>query len=145
MNERVTLTVKDGMLAGKHFAFCEPRVYRIGRAEECELHLPSGFEFCTVSRRHCQVEVSESGVRLRDLGSKNGTFVNGLRIGRPAGAAEAFQELSRPPADFELRDGDELRVADVTFLVEVASTHQDGDWSTAEEHNAFALHQPCLN
>ncbi|MFN8570658.1 MAG: adenylate/guanylate cyclase domain-containing protein [Gemmatimonadaceae bacterium] len=34
----------------------------------------------TVSRRHAEVAVESSGVTLRDLGSSNGTFVNGNRI-----------------------------------------------------------------
>jgi two-component system NtrC family sensor kinase len=37
----------------------------------------------TISRRHAEMQRSESGWTLRDLGSANGTFVNGGRIGRP--------------------------------------------------------------
>ncbi len=33
-----------------------------------------------VSRYHCQIEADPSGYRLRDLGSKNGTFVSGLKV-----------------------------------------------------------------
>jgi adenylate cyclase len=34
----------------------------------------------TISRRHAEVECSDGGVMIRDLGSSNGTFVNGTRI-----------------------------------------------------------------
>jgi adenylate cyclase len=34
----------------------------------------------TISRRHAEVECAESGVTIRDLGSSNGTFVNGTRV-----------------------------------------------------------------
>ncbi len=34
----------------------------------------------TVSRRHAEVLVSDAGVEVRDLGSANGTYVNGRRI-----------------------------------------------------------------
>ncbi len=44
----------------------------------------SGVDFCLpslcVSRRHCILDWSEDGWNLRDLDSKNGTFVNGFRI-----------------------------------------------------------------
>ena len=34
----------------------------------------------TVSRKHAEISLADSGVRVRDLGSSNGTFVNGTRI-----------------------------------------------------------------
>jgi transcriptional regulator with AAA-type ATPase domain len=34
----------------------------------------------TVSARHCRIEPGESGVVIRDLGSRNGTYVNGVRV-----------------------------------------------------------------
>jgi two-component system response regulator GlrR len=48
----------------------------IGSSPECDLvcALPQ------VSRRHCQLSLGEMGVLLEDLGSKNGTFVNGVRV-----------------------------------------------------------------
>ncbi len=48
----------------------------LGRGGDCELQLLSPL----VSSRHAQIEVTAAGPRLRDLGSKNGTKVNGLRI-----------------------------------------------------------------
>jgi pSer/pThr/pTyr-binding forkhead associated (FHA) protein len=52
----------------------------IGRAEDCDLRIESDF----VSRYHCILLLDEYSLRLRDLGSKNGTFVNGCRIGTNA-------------------------------------------------------------
>src|SRR5688500_12228926 len=34
----------------------------------------------SVSGSHCQVIVSDGSVRLRDVGSTNGTFINGARV-----------------------------------------------------------------
>src|SRR5215510_10926676 len=34
----------------------------------------------TISRRHAEVDCTETGVTVRDLGSSNGTFVNGTRV-----------------------------------------------------------------
>lgn len=45
----------------------------IGRDESCELRLPDP----NVSRRHARLEAGPSGVRVRDLGSTNGTSVDG--------------------------------------------------------------------
>ncbi len=48
----------------------------IGSAPDCDLCIPDA----TVSRRHAEVELSPEGVRIRDLGSRNGTFYLGHRF-----------------------------------------------------------------
>lgn len=55
-----------------------PGSYIVGRKPECDVTIPDR----TVSSRHARIEVGESGgpIRLVDLGSKNGTSVNGLRV-----------------------------------------------------------------
>lgn len=48
----------------------------VGSADECDLVLARP----GVSRRHCEVVRSRLGWRVRDLGSTNGTYVNGRRV-----------------------------------------------------------------
>src|SRR5262249_34661741 len=48
----------------------------VGRAPTCDIPIIDP----TISRRHAEVECGEGGVTIRDLGSSNGTFVNGTRI-----------------------------------------------------------------
>jgi transcriptional regulator with GAF, ATPase, and Fis domain len=49
---------------------------RVGTAEDNDLVLRDD----TVSRRHCEIESSREGVRVRDVGSTNGVFLGGVRI-----------------------------------------------------------------
>jgi len=51
----------------------------IGRSAPAEVIL----EGSTVSRRHCRLERQGDSIMLSDLGSTNGTYVNGERIGSP--------------------------------------------------------------
>jgi pSer/pThr/pTyr-binding forkhead associated (FHA) protein len=48
----------------------------LGRQAECDLQLTEGH----ASRRHAKLSVAPDGVWLEDLGSANGTFVNGAKI-----------------------------------------------------------------
>ena len=52
------------------------RKFLIGREQDCQLRPNSEM----VSRHHCVFSVDDYSVRLRDLGSTNGTLVNGERI-----------------------------------------------------------------
>jgi hypothetical protein len=75
-------------------------VNRLGRS--------SGNDFMiqheTLSRFHCEVEVMEQGLTVRDMDSSNGTFVNGDPVVRPT----------------PLRNGDLLRLGEVTLEVKDA-------------------------
>jgi pSer/pThr/pTyr-binding forkhead associated (FHA) protein len=51
----------------------------IGRDASADVHLDNR----ALSRRHAQVEKRGAGIWIRDLGSQNGTFVNGERISAP--------------------------------------------------------------
>jgi pSer/pThr/pTyr-binding forkhead associated (FHA) protein len=69
----------------------------IGRSSECGLILASE----AVSRRHAELEVSGSTVHVRDLGSRNGTFIN-----------------DEPVAESAVSIGDRLKFGLPTFLLQ---------------------------
>lgn len=48
----------------------------IGRSKECALRAGSD----AISRKHCELRQGDAGVSVRDLGSRNGTYVNGAKI-----------------------------------------------------------------
>src|SRR5579863_9010656 len=72
------VTVDDGPDRGRVLAVDDnsPGHVYIGVAAACELRLTDR----AVSRRHLAVELSETWIRVQDLASTNGTFVNGVRI-----------------------------------------------------------------
>ncbi len=87
------LVVYKGALAGSRWPVRGEPI-TLGRAQDCELVLPER----QISRYHARIEQDEAGFIIRDLGSKNGTFVNGEAVrGQPC----------------RLRDGDEIQLADV--------------------------------
>jgi pSer/pThr/pTyr-binding forkhead associated (FHA) protein len=66
------LIVATGKSAGRAIAVKRDKLL-IGRAEECDVRPLSE----DVSRRHCAIHVGPEEVWVEDLGSRNGTFVNG--------------------------------------------------------------------
>ena len=77
----------------------DPLPFVIGRHEECHLQLASR----TVSRRHCQLELQDEQLFVRDLGSRNPTRLNNEKL-----------EPSSPEAIWH---GDLIRVGKISFRV----------------------------
>lgn len=115
MSARITLTVVAGRLTGTEYVFERPAVLIVGRGRDCDLRVPDDGEHLTVSRHHCLLFVDTPDVAVRDCGSRNGTYLNGVRIGGRAVAAPA----GTPGPEWPLRDGDLLQVGDLAFRVGV--------------------------
>lgn len=73
----VTLRVVAGPQTGRVFTFEQHDTFLIGRSEDSHFCLPQDRFF---SRHHCILEIAPPQIFLRDLGSTNGTFVNGIRV-----------------------------------------------------------------
>jgi adenylate cyclase len=58
------------------FELANDHAYVVGRAVTSEIPIFDP----TISRRHAELRVSAGGVQVKDLGSSNGTFINGARI-----------------------------------------------------------------
>lgn len=67
----------------RHFALRSSTI-SVGRRSDCDLHLP----LMGVSGKHAEITPMASGLEIRDLGSTNGTFVNGVQITDRATARE---------------------------------------------------------
>jgi tRNA A-37 threonylcarbamoyl transferase component Bud32 len=88
---RCRLMVRNGPLAGQCYTLHQDTT-TIGRTAGNDIIVPDP----TVSRRHARLVFHGGQWYLEDLDSSNGTFVNGVRIARPA----------------PLLEGDELRLGD---------------------------------
>jgi pSer/pThr/pTyr-binding forkhead associated (FHA) protein len=71
----------------------------VGRDRRCDVRIGS----CRVSKRHCCLTRNGDGVLVRDLGSTNGTRINGRQVGEGV-----------------LRPGDELWIGFCRYLLEVS-------------------------
>src|SRR5215470_7971198 len=81
---------------------------RVGRHESAEVMLDDA----SVSRAHAEIVPSERGWRLRDLGSTNGSFLNGNRLGK---------------GDWPLQERDLLEFGEFTLVVDAIRQGDDVD------------------
>ncbi len=119
MPATVTLKVTQGKLAGQEFKYSGREVVMVGRGLDCNPRLPDDDAHRSISRNHCLLDINAPDIRIRDFGSLNGTFVNNVKIGqRKAGAARDQTDVSDFP-EYDLKDGDEIKLGDTVFKVAV--------------------------
>ncbi|MCH7688312.1 MAG: FHA domain-containing protein, partial [Planctomycetes bacterium] len=86
------LVVREGRTWRDVFRLTPGKVTTVGRAPTNRIVV--GDDIC--SRNHCEIFQSESKWTLRDLGSRNGTLINGTRVA----------------GDWELQDGELIQIGD---------------------------------
>jgi pSer/pThr/pTyr-binding forkhead associated (FHA) protein len=70
----------------------------MGRREDCDFRIPLG----DISRKHCRLIKEDGVLKIEDLGSSNGTYINGKRV-----------------HDAELAPGDTVQIGPVVFVVQL--------------------------
>jgi eukaryotic-like serine/threonine-protein kinase len=75
---KVTLAVIGGPHKGQVFTFIGHDTFLVGRSKRAHFRLPAKDKF--FSRVHFLVEVNPPQCRLLDMGSRNGTYVNGQKV-----------------------------------------------------------------
>src|SRR4051812_38790682 len=154
---RLRLAVLSGPDQGREMVL-ERGTYLVGKAPGCALVLTDP----GVSRQHLELEVHANGIRVRDLGSTNGSFFGGARfaevtVGAGAGLTLGATELKLTPvaltgallpssADrFGGLLGTSLRMREVFAMLERVAPAEvgvliEGETGTGKELCAEALH-----
>jgi len=94
-----SLHVQSGKHAGKKVKLATGELI-IGRDEAARLRIASS----DVSRQHCKLVVTETSVTVYELGSRNGTFIDGVPIHKSQ-RLESGSTLSVGPMTFKLEGG----------------------------------------
>jgi pSer/pThr/pTyr-binding forkhead associated (FHA) protein len=118
MNVNLVLLKKNG----SHKFFPLPSsVTVIGRRHSCDLCIP----LMSVSRKHCQLNYDDGVLKIRDLGSRNGTYLNGKRIIDEA-VVQAGNSIGIGPLTFVLQiDGQPQTIAEPGSAVRSSPSQED--------------------
>jgi len=87
----------------------------IGRRHDCDLWIP----LASVSKRHCQLSYSEGVLKIRDLGSHNGTILNGSPVEKAV-----------------VKAGDSIKIGPLTFVLQIDGKPEkivQPDWVTEDQ------------
>ncbi|MFI5457587.1 MAG: protein kinase [Isosphaerales bacterium] len=107
----IVLRVTSGPHSDQEYLIERPGTFTVGRSSRAQFPMTQDL---VLSREHFQVDNQPPLSHLVDLGSTNGTKVNGLRVGRVA-----------------LREGDVIEAGDSEFSVHfVAGSHDSGGFAT---------------
>jgi eukaryotic-like serine/threonine-protein kinase len=139
MPTNIKLEVIKGAIREKEFLFEEHDTFVFGREPDCQACLP-GDNF--VSRHHFLLEVNPPDACVRDLGSMNGTYVNGRKIGGRQKGETPEQGARKQYLEIHLIDGDEIKVGETRLLVRVHSQAfccQCGDEIPEADKKGWAL------
>lgn len=92
-DERAYILFISGPLIGKMYLLEDETI--VGRADEADIAICDS----RISRKHLKIEVTDGNAFIEDLGSTNGTFINGERIKRCL-----------------LKNGDKVHISSDTFF-----------------------------
>jgi len=106
----------------------------IGRRRNCDLRIP----LTSVSRKHCQLNHDDGLWRIRDLGSRNGTYLNGKRV--EEAVIQAGDSIRIGPLAFMFQIDGKPQTITQSDLVVVTSSEQDSPVDdTVDEQFGSAL------
>ena len=120
---RVEISITAGPAKGQRFTFDKPDRFLFGRALDARVSLPND---PYVSRQHFLLEISPPACKITDLGSKNGTFVNGVRYGGRKAPGEGVQQAPEGVRDVALKNGDKIVVGDTQMKVVILNPPEPG-------------------
>lgn len=111
---KVSLKVIEGSCKGQTFDFEEQDNFTIGRAPECRCVVKGDQTF---SRHHLLLEINQGNVILKDLGSLNGTRIDGMDIkGRDHCVSP---EDAKPSKPVPLRDGARIEAGSNVMVLQI--------------------------
>ena len=121
MFTHVILRAIAGALRHEELVLADGQSYVFGRASDCDVRLNAA----NVSRHHCLLDVHSPLVSLRDLGSLNGTHLNGVDIGHRDRTVPAEEVGEGRQENVDVSEGDVLRVGDNLFWIDFDRPSED--------------------
>jgi hypothetical protein len=113
MGSKVTIDVSNTQGRKRIFSYEDHDTFMVGRMSDCHVCIEDD---TYLSRHHFILEVNPPHARLQDLGSLNGTYVNGKKVGGRDVTETPEEALARYKFPWvDLKNGDVISTGDTTF------------------------------
>jgi eukaryotic-like serine/threonine-protein kinase len=117
MPNQIILTVTEGKYRGKEFVFDSRATCIMGRGDDCNIVIPD--EYSTISRYHCLLDINPPNIRIRDFGSRNGTYINGRLIGKREEGQTPEEGIKLNLSEYDLEHNDTFKLGDCSLAFQV--------------------------
>lgn len=139
---KIELRITKGQCAGHCKIIEKPERILIGREATCDIALTDPL----LSRQHCLVEITTNGIKVVDLKSRNGTYVNGQKIEETLVGFQDEVKLGRHVFQF-------VPIPEEAAVVETLSCSQCGIAVTSQalqakralRHGQYIFCEECVN
>jgi pSer/pThr/pTyr-binding forkhead associated (FHA) protein len=121
----IQLTVLTGPHKNRRFRIFGPTRCQVGRAPDCLVQFAGHDRDGLISRHHCRLDIDPPAVSVHDLGSANGTYLNGKRVASTT--KEPSEEVGSP-----VKGGDLLTVGGTTLQVDIVDCLETQNDSNVE-------------
>jgi hypothetical protein len=119
--DTVRMTLLTGPHRGCFYCIRAGTPCDLGRADDCPVKLSGESLDDLTSRHHCRFTFDGGCVRLQDLGSKNGTYLNGQRIEPEDGTRAPCRHRRSPSRLVDVEQGDVVMIGATSMRVELIS------------------------
>ncbi|MEH2164112.1 MAG: protein kinase [Nostoc sp.] len=142
MPDKIILTVIQGQLLGQQYIFDYRTSCIIGRSPDCNPQLPDDENHRGISRYHCLLDINPPDIRVRDFGSKNGTYINGKNIGQRKRYQTVEEAVNLQFPEHDLQAGDEINLGHTIFKVSIEAYQEEKNPSNLVANNVPVNENP---
>ncbi len=142
MSPKITLTVTQGKLQGRQFIFDSRTTCIVGRNADCNPQLPDDEDHRSISRYHCLLDINPPAIRIRDFGSRNGTYVNDKKIGQRQAEQTPEEGAKIQFPEYDLQNGDEIKLGNTVWKIGIEVDPQEINISSFFPNTIYVNNDP---
>lgn len=144
----ITLKFLNTSLVDTSYTYDERDSCLIGRGDQCTIQIPNEEEFLSISREHCFLNINPPEITIRDMGSKQGTYINNQKIGQRPKHLTPEEAKQLDFVETKLTNEDTIRIGELliqvmidnptspTLETQIPDDSLDDDYNSEEEYKS---------
>jgi pSer/pThr/pTyr-binding forkhead associated (FHA) protein len=144
MGITVAITVLTGPHKNRRFWFEGPVRCTVGRGADCLVRFSGNESDLAISRHHCRLDIDPPCIQLRDLGSLNGTYLNGKKLSPANADGSDFDSIAVGDSVASVNGGDIITLGETSFRIGLVDCPRDSETERGgDSHEHTVATQDC--